>query len=283
MKDYCKAHSISGTDLPSVRILLHKEKEVAFCYIPKSACTTFKILFLHTQGLLTDEFLDYNTQMQPHINSAVKKISLKSVDERKRKSTLQHYFKFVMFRHPLERLLSGYRNKMSVAMRQNVPDAEREIQTNLFLKEKEEIISEINPKQYKKWMAKHQSYPVNITFSDFINYWLNSKTLSNNPHFNTLVKNCNPCSVNYDYFGNFKSFKEDTNILLERIGASEDEVRPQYPESSDKVFNKYYSQLSDDQKIKVVKKLSPDLELYYMLFPPETDSHKQMLQIDYDL
>ena len=152
--------------------MLHKKKEVAFCYIPKSACTTFKILFLHTQGLLTDDFLDYEKQMQPHVISALKNILLNAVNEKKHKlSILQGYFKFVMFRHPLERLLSGYRSKISIAMRRNVPDGERDVETNLFLKQKEEIISKVNPKQYKKWMAKHQSYPVNITFSDFINYW----------------------------------------------------------------------------------------------------------------
>ena len=221
--------------------------------------------------------------MQPRVASQLAKILLKSVDERKRKSIVQEYFKFVMFRHPLERLLSGYRSKMSVAMRQDVPDTERDVETNLFFSEKKEIISKVSPKEYKRWMSMHQSYPLNITFTDFIDYWLKSTTLSNNAHFNTLVKTCKPCSVDYNYFGNFKTFEEDTRILQESISASEDEIRPQYPQSSDKVFDDYYSQLSDNQKIKVVRKLAPDLELYYMLFPPEADSHKPMLRIDYDL
>lgn len=264
-------------------MLLHREKEVAFCFVPKSACTTFKILFLHTQGLLTDNYLDYEKQMQPRIMTQLRKIQLKSKNKEECKRVKQNYFKFVMFRHPLERLLSGYRSKMSVAMRKNIPEEERDIETNKFLREKKEIVRKAYPEEYEKWSAQHESYPVNITFGDFIDHWFMSKQLSSNSHFNTLVSCCKPCGVNYNYFGNFKTFKEDAQLLMDKIGASEDELRPQYPEPSDQVFNEFYSQLSEIQKTKVVKKLAPDLRLYYMLFPPETDSHKQMLRINVDI
>lgn len=68
-----------------------------------------------------------------------------------------------------------------------------------------------------------------------------------------------------------------------RIGATEGELRPQYPEPSDELIDHYYSQLSVAQKRAVVEKLAPDLKLYYMIFPPEVNSHKQMLEIDIEL
>ena len=67
---------------------------------------------------------------------------------------------------------------------------------------------------------------------------------------------------------------------MERIGASEEELRPQYPKPSDKLVNEYYGQLTDDQKLKVLRKLAPELKFYYMLFPPEKDTHKHILGID---
>ena len=281
MEKYCKMHGLDNqTAIPVARILLHKEKEVAFCYIPKSACTTFKILLLHTQGLLPDDYLNYSKTMQPYLAPQLQKITLGSLGKRNHGMVMSNYFKFVMFRHPLERLLSGYRSKMSVAMKTDLPEGERDVQSSMLLDNKRELISQAYPKEYKKWEASHESYPVNISFSDFIDYWLTSKRVSRHSHFDTLLNLCKPCSIRYNYYGNFRTFKEDAHILMDRIDAEDDELRPQYPEPSDTLIDEYYSQLSTAQKMKIVEKLAPDLELYYMLFPPEADSHKRMLRIN---
>ena len=103
--------------------------------------------------------------------------------------------------------------------------------------------------------------------------------MSRNPHFNPVIRLCRPCLVRYDYYGNFKTFGNDSK---DRIGVSE-ELRPQYPKSSDELVQKYYGQLSENQKLEILKKLAPELSLYYMLFPPEKDSHKQILGIEADI
>ena len=273
------------TQLPGNQIMLHKMKKLAFCYVPKSACTTFKILILHSQGLLSDEYLDYNMFKQPVMAPQLRKTLLGNLNVAYQRVAIRDYFKYVMFRHPLERLLSGYRSKMSVAINEGktVDEDDRYIEGDKFLWAKREIISYSFPKVYRKWEAAQESYPVNITFSDFIDYWLKSEKLSSNPHFNSIVKLCNPCLVRYDYYGNFKTFVSDAKLLMDKIGASPSELRPQYPQPSDSLVHQFYGQLNKTQKIAVVKKLAAELELYYMLFPPEKDSHKQMLEIKEDI
>lgn len=284
LERYCKLHGLDNQSvIPATKILLHKKKEVAFCYIPKSACTTFKILLLHTQGLIPDDYLDYDKEMQPYLAPQLRKIELSSINHGRREMVLTNYFKFVMFRHPLERLLSGYRSKMSRAMKTELPEDDRDIETTMLLSAKRDLISHAYPEQYRNWEANHESYPINISFSDFIDYWLRSKSVSNNPHFNMMVNLCKPCSVHYSYYGNFKTFEEDARLLIERIGATESELRPQYPESSDTLMDEYYSQLNINQKVMIVKKLAPDLKLYYMLFPPEANSHKRILGASVEL
>ena len=95
-----------------------------------------------------------------------------------------------------------------------------------------------------KWKAACESYPTNITFSDF-NYsaWVKSERLSRNAHFNSVLRLClcRPCTVQYDYYANFKTFRSDSRLLVDRIGASEEDMRPQYPEPSDELVNKYYT------------------------------------------
>ena len=221
--------------------------------------------------------------MQPRLAQPLRKILLNSRHEGNYQTLLSHYFKFVMFRHPLERLLSGYRSKMSFAMRKEVSEKGRDIQTGKLLDEKRDLIFHAHPREYGIWEAENESYPLKILFSDFVDYWLKSGNLSNDPHFNTMLRICKPCSVQYDYYGNFKTFEEDTRIVMDRIGASEGELRPQYPDPSGKLISQYYGQLNISQKIGIVKKLAADLELYYKVFPSEEDSHKQMLGIDIDL
>ena len=167
--------------------------------------------------------------------------------------------------------------------RESRDEYDRDVQGEILLAEKRKIIAHSYPDEYRKWEAAKGSYPINITFSDFIDHWLTSKSLSLDSHFNTVINLCKVCLVKYDYFGNFKTFERDSKLLMDRIGASEEEVRPQYPAPSDKLVNKYYGQLSQNQKIKIVQKLAPDLMLYYMLFPPEKDSHKHMLGIEVDI
>ena len=287
MDNYCKRHALyKDRQLPLKHLILHKERKLAFCYVPKSACTTFKILILHSLGLLSDEYLDYNTFKQPFVAPQLRKVLLEALDLPEQRAVVKDYYKFVMFRHPLERLLSGYRSKMSMAMaqkRKSTDEHNRDIQGEIFLTEKRHIIAHSSPYEYKKWKAAHESYPVNITFSDFIDYWLTSKSLSQEPHFNTVVNICKLCTVKYDYYGNFKTFERDSKLLMDTIGALKEEMRPQYPEPSDKLVSKFYGQLGQNKKIKIVQKLAPDLELYYMLFPPEKDSHKHMLGIDVDI
>ena len=289
MDEYCKKYTYQNekTQLPANQLVLHKEQKVAFCYVPKSACTTFKILLLHSQGLLPDRYLDYNKYKQPRVAPQLRKILLSSLSSEEQDAAIKDYFKFVMFRHPLERLLSGYRSKMSMAVRSNeeeiTDENDRNIEGDLFLYDKRQIISHVYPNKYKKWKAAHESFPINITFSDFINYWMKSEKLSLNPHFNPVIRLCRPCLVRYDYYGNFKTFRNDSKLLMDRIGASEEELRPQYPKPSDKLVHNYYGQLSENQKLKILKKLAPELRLYYMLFPPEKDTHKQILGIEADI
>ena len=268
------------------RLLLHKKKKVAFCYVPKSACTTFKILLLHTQGLLPDSYLNYDEHKQPVLVQQLRKILLGSLSHKQQSDVIRNYFKYVMFRHPLERLLSGYRSKMSTAVRKGIDltdENERDVEGEFLLKLKQDLVARVYPAEYKKWEAAHESYPLNITFSDFIDFWLTSKSLSNNPHFNFVANMCSPCLVRYDYYGNFKTFEKDSKVLMDRIGASESELRPQYPEPSDQLVHQYYGQLSMKQKLSVVEKLAPELRLYYRLFPPEKDSHNKMLGIQVEI
>ena len=125
---------------------------------------------------------------------------------------------------------------MSVAVKSKqkvTDDNDRDIEGDILLFDKEILILHAYPDKYLKWKAAHEFYPVNITFSDFIDYWVKSEKHSQNAQL------CKPCTVQYDYYGNFKTFRSDSKLLMDKIGASEDELHPQYSKPSDELVNEY--------------------------------------------
>ena len=65
-------------------------------------------------------------------------------DEVERNRILKNYFKFVMTRNPLERILSGYRSKLEHAVTRNL--------SNKFDQAKLEMIKTHRPQVYSEWV-----------------------------------------------------------------------------------------------------------------------------------
>lgn len=285
MDKYCKMHPPNASEqLPAWQIMLQESRNLAFCLVPESACSMFKFHVLHAQGLISDEVLYHKGKNHPNVTQLVHKTLLNRLDSSQWTDVMRGCFKFMMFRNPLERLFRAYKNKMSEAKTKQIEhESERDIRDEFFIEDKRNIIFQSSPHDYHKWKAANESYRVNITFSVFIDYWLNSESLTLHTRFNPVIRLCKPCLVRYDYYGNFKSFKEDAKMLMERIGVAGDHPHMKVPALFDSLAEEHYGTLRDDQKIKIVKKLAPELELYYMLFPPEKDSHKEILGLSVDI
>lgn len=285
VEKYCAMHPPNASEqFPAGQIMIQESRKLAICLIPESACSMFKFHVLRAQGLISDDVLHHKSKKHPNVTQLVHKTLLNKLSSSQWNNVMKGYFKFMMFRNPLERLFRAYKNKMSEAVKTQVnTESERDIRDEFFIQDKRNIISESYPYDYHKWKAANESYAVNITFSVFIDYWLNSESLTLHTRFNPIVRLCRPCLVRYDYYGNFKSFQGDAKMLMERIGVVDGHPHIPIPALFDSLAEEYYGALSDDQKIRIVKKLAPELELYYMLFPPERDSHKEILGLNINI
>ena len=274
----------ASEQFPAGQIMIQESRKLAICLIPESACSMFKFHVLRAQGLISDDVLHHKSKKHPNVTQLVHKTLLNKLSSSQWNDVMKGYFKFMMFRNPLERLFRVYKNKMSEAVKTQVnTESERDVRDEFFIQDKRNIISESYPYDYHKWKAANESYAINITFSVFIDYWLNSESLILHTRFNPIVWLCRPCLVRYNYYGNFKSFQGDAKMLMERIGVVDGHPHIPIPALFDSLAEEYYGALSDDQKIRIVKKLAPELELYYMLFPPERDSHKEILGLNIDI
>lgn len=197
---------------------------------------------------------------------------------------LKHYFKFVMYRNPLERLVSGYRSK--VARYPLIGLNEKRPHFNWLRKA---ILLETQPEMYRIYLHNRGKIAINITFSNFIEFWLKQPAeLKYDEHFRSVSSLCQPCRTQFSFYANFKNFDVDSQMLIQKIGARPEILRNGYykangGEDTASLARRLYSELTEKQKQQVVNSLVQELDFYYHIFPEEANCHKVILSMDSDL
>ena len=222
--------------------------------------------------------------MESLLTEAVKKYNLNSISANKDEKSymLKNYYKFVMYRDPVERLVSAYRNKVEMPMI-GLDDYKPN-----FNWAKKDVYEYKHPYEYEIWKKNNGLTPIRVSFPDFVDFWLKANgRMTYDPHFLTIFDICHPCHIHFNYYGNFNTFDKDADVLIKTIGGNSSLLRGSYykddrNKTSIKAIN-YYTQLNMEQKKRIVNKLALDLSFYYSIFPTEKDSHKGTMGFDYDL
>ncbi len=244
-------------------------------------CTNLKVLYFVAQGLLPPELIDtssYERVSNNLIKEVVASNSLTDLPKETSDKLIKDYYKFVMYRHPLERLVSAYRSKVHNNSLSGIDDEQPHYN---WLKKR--IYKHTHPEEYKEWFKGNGSHDVDISFRDFIVYWTENDDYRTNhdEHLMPIFDLCAPCSVRYDYYGNFDTFYQDARVLVEQIGTNVAYLRHGYHKEDHNqtsfIALNLYMELSDNQKSVVLERLSQDIDFYYHLFPYKRDSHKFIL------
>ncbi|XP_055393355.1 carbohydrate sulfotransferase 14 isoform X2 [Bubalus kerabau] len=178
------------------------------------ACSNWKRVLKVLAGVLDN--VDVRLKMD-HRSDLVFLADLRPDEIRYR---LQHYFKFLFVRDPLERLLSAYRNKFGEI---------REYQQRYGV----EIV--------KRYRAGAGPSPAgdDVTFPEFLRYLADEDPERMNEHWMPVYHLCQPCAVRYDFVGSYERLEADANQVLEwvrapphvRFPARQAWYRPASPES----------------------------------------------------
>ncbi|KAI0232138.1 Carbohydrate sulfotransferase 12 [Lamellibrachia satsuma] len=175
-------------------ILSDDENRMLFCDAPKTGSSFFKDLWLnytrnvyggpdvHTIGFLKKHGLRYlSTYSQSEIQTRLKT-----------------YYKFMVARHPLVRLLSAYHEKL-----------------------------ELPNKIYQRFVGRHieqrygitanQSKGANVTFEQFVHYLVDTNPVSYNHHWKPVTFLCHPCEIQYDYIVKLDTSYVDYIYILSQV------------------------------------------------------------------
>ena len=261
IQDYCSHFNYSQVTKRNLfnNLLFDDNYSLVYCFVPKTGCTKMKTLFVLLQGLYSLNQLSHN-RIVTHHRELYKVSSLKHLSQQERLNRLMSYYKFMIVRNPLERLVSAYRDKLS---RPKVLTQYIELQKKIV-------------RQFRENFTSDSLLPP--TFAEFVKYYLLFHDELDD-HFQLMVDICHPCTVKYDFYANFQTIDYDVDALLRLMHIPHQyyfnsiqykrNLMPKPVHSTSELVVKYYNQLSNELKNRLFKQLSNDLDFYYSLYPME--------------
>ncbi|KAK8386108.1 hypothetical protein O3P69_010674 [Scylla paramamosain] len=225
-------------------------EDMVYCKVPKSGSSTWVYNLLKIAGAPEDHIKsdiglhrllrDYYPKMH---TSHMKRVFKKS-------------FKFVVVRHPFERLLSAYRDKLE------------DYQRDLMFRDGYyyTLYGKSIVKLYRDDGDRTLVNRTEPTWKEFVRYVINTPPSKFDEHWKPIYTLCSPCVVKYDVIAKMETFSEDTQYIINQVGLEnvlhvEWIHRTAKTKTSD-VALKYYSQLTVNQVEQLYEKYRLDFDLF---------------------
>ena len=198
-------------------------KKVIYYFVPKVACTNWKWM-MH-------QFDEMKSSTQPMMEREKKHaIGFKHITN-KLYEKKKHYYKFLFVRHPFERLISAYRNKLLQ------PYSDDHYLLNTLGKQ---IV-----RTYRENSTRTNN---TCTFAEFVEFLINkaAKKGSNsfNEHWKPQSLLCDICYTRFDFIGKYETLVEDSRIILKDIKVANQYKFPEsktdfYKTRSSEIYQQY--------------------------------------------
>ncbi|XP_071530114.1 carbohydrate sulfotransferase 11-like isoform X2 [Panulirus ornatus] len=245
VRDACKTLDINLPVDSFMMAHMHfdDERKAIYCFVPKVACTSWKRVWMKMTGIVPPD-KNISTISRYTVHTRVPLLST----NKERDVKFNTYRKFMFVRHPFDRVLSAFKDKIESEDKASAYNFHKQIGEKIEMK-------------YRGTKAGHGK---NVTFSEFIRFISEPGPGSfeqRNEHWLSVHHLCNPCTVQYDFIGKYENLKEDANYVLDWLGARD--VIDAFP-VSDRPFNarrydpKYFDQLSYKDKIMFFTKYLAD-------------------------
>ncbi|CBY18033.1 unnamed protein product [Oikopleura dioica] len=178
----------------SLRFVVDEKHKILYCELPKTGCTNWKKTLLKLIQPDTFGKMKWENIRSPHGKKGPNGYSyLNEYPLEKQLEYLDTFYKFSFVRHPLERLLSAYRDKVEK-----------------YLKK----APEFNDENWRR--GKFHSF-----VRDLIENGLPRQPGQRRRHWSSFMYLCDFCSVGYDFIGKMDTLNTDVNYVLNDMNVSE--------------------------------------------------------------
>ena len=188
-----------------VKAYVDEKHKVFACLPAKSGSTTWKTI------LANNSFPEpFQLEADHPINRLVKKrgipgaVPFKDLSSEKKDHILnsKEYFRFVVARHPFERIYSAYKDRI--------------VEGKCSGKIRYVMLKRKVRKMFRKNITKEEwKKGDGVTFKEFIRYLKIKGTT--NQHFLPAEEFCHPCLINYDYIVKTETMNEDNEYIIDRF------------------------------------------------------------------
>ncbi|XP_039179862.1 carbohydrate sulfotransferase 9-like [Crotalus tigris] len=234
-------------DVHVARQLFVDEKyKFIYCEVPKVGCSNWKKIVLLLRLNLSRDVFEVS-QEEIHKTNLLKRLS--SYPSKQQAEFLNSFTKVMFTRHPLERLVSAYRDK---------------------LLHDEPYYSITVANKIKALFRTDKNLTGPVTFQEFVNYVITSNDKHLDIHWKPMFQLCDPCNIHYDILGKYETLQEDVNHTLSRLRVPEIVRYPDskfYAQRTNKNFTtQYLKKLDWNQIQKLMKLYQIDFSLFNYTF-----------------
>ncbi|XP_069989147.1 carbohydrate sulfotransferase 11 isoform X1 [Penaeus vannamei] len=191
-------------------LVIDDKHRTVYCYVPKVACTNWKRMMMILSGRTNKTDPLAIRSYVPHVEGVLPRLSSSRMTSSLLHHKLRTYTKFLFVRHPVERLVSAYRNKL-VINSTSAADFKRRYGIKILKKfRKGDAVQNISKTGH------------GVTFAEFVSYLIEKRhesPQSMNEHWAPYVELCHPCFIKYNIIGKYETLEEDAEYVLRKIGA----------------------------------------------------------------
>lgn len=225
--------------------LINRPRHLVWCNVFKAASTSWMYNFNILAGY-SSQFLQKTKEVP--LQLARRRYPRPSLEQLQ--SALNDSVAFLIVRHPLERLLSGYRDKIKFALPHTY---HQKLGNYIITKYRPGASTEKNARKslQEKNLGLKQKRP---TFPEFVQFLvdLHKSGKQFDMHWAPITEFCTPCQVRFDVIMKFETLQDDQNYLIQSLKLHK-WIKPQWKNPSkgksktSNLIEQYYSQLTKSQ------------------------------------
>ncbi|GJP42346.1 hypothetical protein CLOM_g1920 [Closterium sp. NIES-68] len=184
--------------------LVDEELKTIYCFVPKAACTSWKVWFRQQHNLpnISDVYLAHDPK-----HSGLHVLASGYTESRVMALlTRPDFFKFTFVRHPFARLASAYLNKHV----NGGPPQGRAFWNKRFF----------HGTRPFQWLVEHQNGSDLLQFADFVGLlrtMFKRRRRTMDPHVAPQVDVCRLNDIRFDFVGHFENLAEDVPVVMQRL------------------------------------------------------------------